>query len=608
LQQSNENEQVAADRLGRSIKVARVGGSDEIAISARAKDPGLAAQIANAVATSVVEKATKEGNAADAQQIDDLREERDRIQNALQADYAEQDALNKELRKAAVGAAALDLIDDQIAKTREELVKAQADHDQAEARFTSMKVGEGNSSAAISAEADDLVAADPGMTGMKTTLNQRRAVLITQMANVTPDNPVYRQDAEELATLNGALDSVTNELRAKAANHIEEKLRTELERTADVEAKLNGRLHQLAQTAASATPKLQRLNDLAADIARMRDRYSTVDKKVNFILLEEMAAVPPLHPTISGILERAMWLVLGGLIVGVVVAVVVHRIGARVNIAADVERVLGMAPPAVLPDFEEVSDGEHNLLHLSAAIEQVREGAERVAEDAAPERAHRGLLMNASDWSKVTPALASLRHRTARSKPDPLWRPEAPVTAVTEASRPVEGSDFAQPAASSPIARAEPLPDWFWAARSSGPSGSAESGTVEKEKPVEGENPFEAESRLSGLRGLVLTLELKKLNMRRESARLNEEPSSAESASEPSPLTRRGSTIVDGEAATAEAAAPEANVAASEVTAEPEFLRPKEFVPMSETKRAQEESDDDIRILPARRGQYRSKG
>ncbi len=86
LQQSSENEQVAADRLGRSIKVARVGDSDEVAISARAKDPGLAAQIANAVATSVIERAMKEQNAGDVQRIDVLREERDRIRYALQAD------------------------------------------------------------------------------------------------------------------------------------------------------------------------------------------------------------------------------------------------------------------------------------------------------------------------------------------------------------------------------------------------------------------------------------------------------------------------------------------------------------------------------------------
>ena len=85
------------------------------------KIPNLVAQIANAVATSIVEKAAGEGNAGNAERITVLREERDRIQNELNADYAEQDDLNKQLGMAAVGTAAPDLIDDEIGKTREEL-------------------------------------------------------------------------------------------------------------------------------------------------------------------------------------------------------------------------------------------------------------------------------------------------------------------------------------------------------------------------------------------------------------------------------------------------------------------------------------------------------
>ena len=61
-----------------------------------------------------------------------------------------------------------------------------------------------------------MIAADAGLTSMKTSLNQRRAVLITQMANLTPNNPEYKQDAAELAKINGNLDSMMKDLRAKA--------------------------------------------------------------------------------------------------------------------------------------------------------------------------------------------------------------------------------------------------------------------------------------------------------------------------------------------------------------------------------------------------------
>lgn len=382
-QRSGESEQTAADRLGGAIVVARIGTSYEVTITAKAKDPQLAAKIANAVAGSIVERASGEGNAGDAQRIAVLRQERDRIQDQLNADYAEQDALNKQLGMASIGTEAPDLIDGDIGRTREELIKAQTDHDQAEARFTAMQGGQGSSSAAIDGEADDLVAADAGLTSMKTSLNQRRAELITQMANLTPNNPVYKQDAAELATINSHVDSMMKDLRAKAAARIQVKLRTDLERTAGVEARLNGQLRRLAGAAASATPKLQRASDLATDIARLRSRYTTVDAQLHNLMLEDsapgavhlsVAAVAPLHPTISGILKKVIPLMLGGLILGLLAASIANHLDSRIYIAADVKQVLGFAPMAVLPDFEEASDevvSEH-LLRLSAAIEHAR--------------------------------------------------------------------------------------------------------------------------------------------------------------------------------------------------------------------------------------------
>jgi uncharacterized protein involved in exopolysaccharide biosynthesis/Mrp family chromosome partitioning ATPase len=380
---AGESEQAAADSLGHAIEVARVATSYQVSITAKAKSGPLAAQIANAVAASVVEKAAGEGNAGDAQRIAVLTDERTRIQNELNSDYTEQSDLNKQLGMAAVGTSAPDLIDDEIGKTREELIKAQTDHDEAEARYTSLKAGQSESSAAMNAEADDMIAADAGLTSMKSSLNTRRATLISQMANLTPTNPEYKQDAAELAKINAGLDSMMKDLRSSAATRIQEKLRTDLERTAGVEAQLNGQLRQLAETAASATPKLQRVNDLSTDIARLRNRYTVVDEQLHNLMLEDSApggvhlstaAIAPLHPAISGILKKALPLVLGGLILGLLAASLANHLDPRVYIAADVEQVLGFAPMAVLPNFDEVSDevASENLLRLSATIEHAR--------------------------------------------------------------------------------------------------------------------------------------------------------------------------------------------------------------------------------------------
>jgi uncharacterized protein involved in exopolysaccharide biosynthesis/Mrp family chromosome partitioning ATPase len=383
-QEPDESEQAAARRLGGAVQAARIGNSYQVTITSKASNADLSALIANAVAAAVVERASHEENAGDIQRIAVLRDERDRINKEMEADRTEQETLNSQLGVAAVGTAAPDLIDDDISRTRTELIKARTDHDEAAAKYTAMEAGRGGSSAEIDAEADELVAADAGLTSMKTSLNQRRAMLITQMANMKPDNPAYKQGAEELAKINSTLEATMKDLRSRAAARIQTRLRMDLERTGGVEAQLNGQLRKLTGAAASATPKLQRANDLAADMLRLRARYATVDEQLHNLTLQDsvpgavhlsVAAVAPSFPSISGVLKIALPLAFGGVILGLLAALIANNLDNKIYIAADVERVLGFAPMAVLPDFNQVTDGvaEEHLLRLSASIEYARQ-------------------------------------------------------------------------------------------------------------------------------------------------------------------------------------------------------------------------------------------
>lgn len=383
FQRPEESDQVAAQRLVRLLEVTRSGSAYQFSILARSSDPSMAAQIANAITASYIESASRDERTGDAQRLSILREERDRIQNALAAERSEQDALNKQLGVAAVGTAVPDHFDEDITQIHSELVKARTDHDAAEARFTALDAGHGPSSTAIDAEADGMIASDAGLVSMKTALNTRRATLISQMANETPANPQYKQDEAELTKINNTLDAMMKDLRAKAAARTQLQLQGELQRTAGVESQLNGQLRQLVGTAAGATPKLQRSSDLAADITRLQTRYAAVDEQLHNLLLEDSApaaayqvtpAVAPLIRSKSGVLRNAILIAVAGLFFGVLTAVVVHRIDPRIYIASDVEQVLGIAPLALLPDFTEVSESvwEEYLLRLASALEHAR--------------------------------------------------------------------------------------------------------------------------------------------------------------------------------------------------------------------------------------------
>jgi uncharacterized protein involved in exopolysaccharide biosynthesis/Mrp family chromosome partitioning ATPase len=379
-QQSGESDESAADRLHGAVEVARVGTSYGVAITAHATNPDTAAALANAVAASYIENTSHEQKASDAGRLTMLKEEQERIRKELDDDRAEQAELNAQLGVAAIGPEAPQHYDSDIAQIHAELVKARSDHDEAAARLTSINSGSGLSSAALNAEADQLIATDPGLSSLKQALLTRRAALVSHMSGKTPDNPQYKQDQEELQKIDAALESETQDLRAKAAARIEEQLRTDLDRTASLEARLNGELAQMTRAAASATPKLQRSSDLANDITRLQNRYNTVDEQLQNQTLEDSApgtahlaeaAVPPTHPAIAGVVRNALLLLFAFILLGLAAAVLAHKLDPHVYVAADVEQLLGYRPMAQLPDFDEVSDevAEEHLLRLATAIE-----------------------------------------------------------------------------------------------------------------------------------------------------------------------------------------------------------------------------------------------
>ena len=86
--------------------------------------------------------------------------------------------------------------------------------------------------------------------------------------------------------------------------------------------------------------------------------------------LEPVTAKPSLYPSLGKILTAALPLALGGVLLGVLAAIVADKLDPHVYTRADLEQALGFAPIAVLPDFDEVSDGvaaEH-LKRLATSI------------------------------------------------------------------------------------------------------------------------------------------------------------------------------------------------------------------------------------------------
>ncbi len=76
-------------------------------------------------------------------------------------------------------------------------------------------------------------------------------------------------------------------------------------------------------------------------------------------------------PTPSAMIHNAISLLLGFAFLGAAAAIVAHKSDPRVYSASDVERLMGVAPMAQLPDFSEVSDevAKEHLMRLVARID-----------------------------------------------------------------------------------------------------------------------------------------------------------------------------------------------------------------------------------------------
>ena len=383
-----ESEQSAVARLQSGLKAERVFGSYEISLSLKGDDPAAITKVVNEVTAAFLRKGREDELAQSDQQLQVLIEERERIQGELEKDRQEQAGLSSALGVADTAGESGNPYDVQLEELRKEVASARAAHAIAAAQPVSVS-GSAQSPETLNAVVEEMIANDPGLTALKTTIMQRRSVLTSQMAGLTPINPLYKQDEEELTRLNQSLDNMTAELRSKAAKQLQGKLRFEYARTADIQERLERQLAQQTAIATAAAPKLQRASDIAADITRLQARFAEIDTAVRSIELQHssaglihlsLAAVQPQKPQPSKKVPILIMALPLAFCLGTMAAVAMQMLDPKVYIAEDVGNVLEFRPMAVLPDPEDVNAKvmDEFMLRFVAGVDQAhRAGAAR---------------------------------------------------------------------------------------------------------------------------------------------------------------------------------------------------------------------------------------
>jgi uncharacterized protein involved in exopolysaccharide biosynthesis len=378
-QMPNESEQSAIARLQHSLKTERVAGSYELSVSLSGDNPAAIAKIVNAVIDAYIHKERVDELAQNDQQLQVLMTERERLQSDLDKAHQDQAALNASLGVAESGGTTINPYDPQLADLRTQLASARAAQLVAATQLASISSGT-NTSEALNTAASEVIATDPGLIALKSSVSQRRGVITGQNAGLKPSNPVYKQNLDELARLDKTIDTSANELRQKAALQLQQKLKLEAARTTEIYLRLTRQLEQQTSIATKAVPNLQHASDVAETILRLQANYTAVDSAIRSIELEHnstglahlsLAAAQPLSPKASKKIFILMLALPFSLLFGSIIAVVLHKMDPKVYIADDVNTAISFAPMAVLPSSEEVSSRvmDEFLLRLVAGVD-----------------------------------------------------------------------------------------------------------------------------------------------------------------------------------------------------------------------------------------------
>ena len=376
-----ETERAGVARLQHSLDISRVGTTYQVEITLEGFRPEHLADIVNTITNVYIEKARSEEYYGRDERLATLKDELSRIQSDTDALLKEQAQITKALGVASFNATGSNVIDSENAKMQSDLTTAHELRMQAESQLAALNNGDSTaSSSALNAAADEIIASDPGLMALKTSLSQQQATLQGQIAGMTEKNTFRKQTEDRLTQIDKAIQDMQTDLRRKAAVRLDQKLRTQLNQAQMYESKLNGDLQHGTRLASDAAPKIQRAQEIQAKLTNLQTRYTVVDDRISQLQLESSSpgsvhlfspAEPPLGPVKSKIKMLLILIFPFSVFLGVLTAVALDLLDPHIYTATDVEAVLGFAPIGMLYDDREVTQivFDECALRMAAGID-----------------------------------------------------------------------------------------------------------------------------------------------------------------------------------------------------------------------------------------------
>ena len=365
--------------LQKKLEVSRIGSSYQVSVTLHGPSPAGLADIVNTVTDTYVDKAKNEEFYGLDERLNTLNQEKDRIQKQIDQNMSEQASLMQQLGVAMVPSpehTGDNPYDSTLDKLRDQLATARMQRQQAEAELAAYRGNPLNGTQNNDSAADDAAAADSSTTSMRNTLNARRAALMEEMSGLQPSHPIYQKDKQDLATI----DNMMNDLKKKAGERQEDKLKRAVAQARMLELQLTQELNAKTSQATSVAPKFQKATELGPEITSLQKAYDAINDRIRDLELESSSpgsihmstkAIDPIGPEKNRFVIYLALVLVFSFAGAAGIAVLIDLLDSRIYTPQDVEKVVGFHPLGVLLDeneFQSEITGEY-YFRLAAGID-----------------------------------------------------------------------------------------------------------------------------------------------------------------------------------------------------------------------------------------------
>jgi len=344
------NTQLATRWLQSHLQVKLIKDTYLIRVGLEGTSPDGLAETVNAVVSTYLSQQRSENVYASDERVKALQEERSKLLQELGQQSEAQTLLAQELGVTSFNNSVLNPYDQLLVSSRQSLHDTRQQRMQAEASLASLDGtqrpdGDGAAQAAAMAH----VFEDASFLSLTANLNQRRSELMAKISALATDHPGRKSIARELAAIGLELKKTSVKTANEYREQILEQLKTEVFQKRLAEEKLDAEVKSLASQASWFAVRYQQARALEVDIERLRQQISSVEERIDFLLIEstapgfvrvETAALRPELPSGGG--RTKMFLLFVGLSIAIAIAlpVAIDTLDPRILTPPDLDRTL----------------------------------------------------------------------------------------------------------------------------------------------------------------------------------------------------------------------------------------------------------------------------